>query len=78
MFPVILNSCILINPTGNAWAAAGMIRVLGTIQRSKYAGALQQQQEDLADWIQEIYGGMYPHQVRSLTSNQGRFLHICL
>ncbi|KAG6373675.1 Six-hairpin glycosidase-like protein [Boletus reticuloceps] len=48
--------------TGNAWAAAGMIRVLGTIQRSRFAGSLQQQQEDLASWIQEIHGGMYQHQ----------------
>ncbi|KAF8556640.1 hypothetical protein OG21DRAFT_1554694 [Imleria badia] len=48
--------------TGNAWAAAGMIRVLGTIQKSQYADVLQQQQEDLANWIQEIHGGMYSHQ----------------
>ncbi|KAF8129060.1 Six-hairpin glycosidase-like protein [Boletus edulis] len=48
--------------TGNAWAAAGMIRVLGTIQRSRFAVSLQQQQEDLASWIQEIHGGMYRYQ----------------
>ncbi|KAG8215875.1 Six-hairpin glycosidase-like protein [Butyriboletus roseoflavus] len=47
--------------TGNAWAAAGMIRVLGTIQRSQFEDSLQQQQEDLANWIQEIHGAMYPH-----------------
>lgn len=47
-----------------------MIRVLGTIQRSQFAGSLEQQQQDLADWIQEIHAGMYPHQVRSLTPSQ--------
>ncbi|KAI9462083.1 Six-hairpin glycosidase-like protein [Boletus coccyginus] len=48
--------------TGNAWAAAGMIRVLGTIRGSQYAGSLGQQQQDLADWIQEIHDGMYRYQ----------------
>ncbi|KAH7910426.1 Six-hairpin glycosidase-like protein [Hygrophoropsis aurantiaca] len=46
--------------TGNAWAAAGMIRVLGTIQRSQYANQLKGQQKDLANWVREIHGGMYP------------------
>ncbi|KAF9220660.1 hypothetical protein BS17DRAFT_713741 [Gyrodon lividus] len=47
--------------TGNAWAAAGMIRVLGTIQRSQYANSFKSQQGDLANWVREIHGGMYPH-----------------
>ncbi|KAG1760255.1 Six-hairpin glycosidase-like protein [Suillus occidentalis] len=47
--------------TGNAWAAAGMIRVLGTIQRSPYANAFKSQQNDLANWVDEIHGAMYPH-----------------
>lgn len=47
--------------TGNAWAAAGMIRVLGTIQRSPYANSLKSQQNDLANWVDEIHGAMYPH-----------------
>ncbi|EGN97365.1 hypothetical protein SERLA73DRAFT_184047 [Serpula lacrymans var. lacrymans S7.3] len=46
--------------TGNAWAAAGMTRVLGTIQRSQYDKSLANEQKDLANWIQEIHGGMYP------------------
>ncbi|KAH7922253.1 hypothetical protein BV22DRAFT_1094989 [Leucogyrophana mollusca] len=46
--------------TGNAWAAAGMIRVLGTIQRSQYANQLKGQQKDLANWVREIHGAMYP------------------
>ncbi|KAG1727760.1 Six-hairpin glycosidase-like protein [Suillus paluster] len=47
--------------TGNAWAAAGMIRVLGTIQRSQYADSFKSQQNDLANWVHEIHGAMYPH-----------------
>ncbi|KAF9231375.1 hypothetical protein BU15DRAFT_90927 [Melanogaster broomeanus] len=46
---------------GNAWAAAGMIRVLGTIQQSQYAKSFQSQQKDLANWVKEIHGGMYPY-----------------
>ncbi|KAG1856048.1 Six-hairpin glycosidase-like protein [Suillus subalutaceus] len=47
--------------TGNAWAAAGMIRVLGTIQRSPYANSLKSQQNDLANWADEIHRAMYSH-----------------
>ncbi|KAH7886788.1 Six-hairpin glycosidase-like protein [Phlebopus sp. FC_14] len=47
--------------TGNAWAAAGMIRVLGTIQRSQYANSMKGQQTDLANWVREIHSGMYRH-----------------
>ncbi|KAG2043990.1 Six-hairpin glycosidase-like protein [Suillus americanus] len=47
--------------TGNAWAAAGMIRVLGTIQRSPYANSLKSQQNDLTNWADEIHQAMYPH-----------------
>ncbi|KAG2113578.1 Six-hairpin glycosidase-like protein [Suillus discolor] len=47
--------------TGNAWAAAGMIRVLGTIQRSSYTSSFKSQQNDLAHWVHEIHGAMYSH-----------------
>ncbi|KAG0694705.1 Six-hairpin glycosidase-like protein [Suillus ampliporus] len=47
--------------TGNAWAAAGMIRVLGTIQRSPYANSFKSQQTDLANWVHEIHAAMYSH-----------------
>ncbi|KAF8837158.1 hypothetical protein BDN67DRAFT_957060 [Paxillus ammoniavirescens] len=47
--------------TGNAWAAAGMLRVLGTIQQSQYANSFKSQQEDLANWVQEIHHGIYPY-----------------
>ena len=49
-----------------------MIRVLGTIQGSQYADSLEQQQIDLVNWVQEILGGMYLHQVRPLALNQDR------
>lgn len=46
--------------TGNGWAAAGMLRVLGTIKNSEYANVLKNQQNDLASWIKEIHTGIYP------------------
>ncbi|KAI5895280.1 glycoside hydrolase family 105 protein [Schizophyllum commune H4-8] len=45
--------------TGNGWAAAGMLRVLATIQHSQYADDLKDQQKDLEDWIFEIQAAMY-------------------
>ncbi|EPQ53342.1 hypothetical protein GLOTRDRAFT_117313 [Gloeophyllum trabeum ATCC 11539] len=47
--------------TGNAWAAAGMLRVLRTIAQSQYANTMKHEQIDLANWVGEIHGGMYPH-----------------
>lgn len=45
--------------SGNGWAAAGMLRVLGTIQQSPYSKQMKNQQKDLASWIGEIHDGMY-------------------
>ncbi|KAI0246244.1 Six-hairpin glycosidase-like protein [Lactifluus subvellereus] len=47
--------------TGNAWAAAGMLRVLGTLKSSPSRGSFNSQIEDLGDWVAEIHGAMYPH-----------------
>ncbi|KAH9911354.1 Six-hairpin glycosidase-like protein [Epithele typhae] len=47
--------------TGNAWAAAGMLRVLGTIQRSSYAKDFTAQQSSLVSWVSEIHDAMYAH-----------------
>lgn len=47
--------------TGNAWAAAGMLRVLSTIKQSEFASSMKSQQRDLANWVQEIHDGMYLH-----------------
>ena len=41
-----------------------MLRVLGTIQNSAYAGAMKSETNDLASWVSEIHAGMYAHQVR--------------
>lgn len=45
--------------TGNGWAAAGMLRVLGTIKNSQYAGNFQNEQNNLTNWVLEIQDGMY-------------------
>ncbi|KAI0259577.1 Six-hairpin glycosidase-like protein [Gloeopeniophorella convolvens] len=47
--------------TGNAWAAAGMLRVLGTMQSSPFAGKLKHQIKDLGTWAADIHAAMYPH-----------------
>ncbi|KDQ58245.1 hypothetical protein JAAARDRAFT_155953 [Jaapia argillacea MUCL 33604] len=47
--------------TGNGWAAAGMLRVLATIQRSSFANGMKNEQIDLANWVREIHGAMYSH-----------------
>ncbi|KAI0740138.1 Six-hairpin glycosidase-like protein [Earliella scabrosa] len=47
--------------TGNGWAAAGMLRVLGTIQHSQYADSMRDQANDLISWVDEIHNGIYPH-----------------
>ncbi len=49
--------------TGNAWAAAGALRVLATIQRSRAAFAMKSQQHDLVQWVGEILDGAWPFQV---------------
>jgi len=38
-----------------------MIRVLGTIKNSQYAGSFKNEQKDLIDWVLEIQGGMYQY-----------------
>ncbi|KAL7423979.1 hypothetical protein Q5752_001564 [Cryptotrichosporon argae] len=42
--------------TGNAWAAAGIIRVLATLMRSDYADAMSDQRADLQNWAEGILG----------------------
>ena len=49
--------------TGNAWAAAGALRVLATIQRSHAAKAMKSQQGNLVNWVEEILDGAWRHQV---------------
>jgi rhamnogalacturonyl hydrolase YesR len=40
--------------TGNAWAAAGMLRVLATLKWSQFDAAMQSEQNDLRSWAEEI------------------------
>jgi len=49
---------------GCGWAAAGAMRVLATINNSRYATIMQSQQNDLAQWVNEILTGVWQYQVR--------------
>jgi rhamnogalacturonyl hydrolase YesR len=53
--------------SGNAWAAAGMLRVLQTLRYSRQASNFVQQQADLTSWIHEIVDSSMNYQVRSQT-----------
>ena len=68
--------------TGNAWAAAGMFRVLQTIRLSSSSSSFTQQQADLATWIEEIVKAAWSYQVSTtahahiaLASDQGGRRH---
>ena len=50
--------------TGNAWAAAGMLRVWATIAHSTFAGNMACQMNDLQTWITEILNGAQGQVVR--------------
>jgi rhamnogalacturonyl hydrolase YesR len=49
--------------TGNAWAVAGALRVLATIQGSSAAESMKSQQEDLVCWVRETLDGVWKFQV---------------
>jgi rhamnogalacturonyl hydrolase YesR len=49
--------------TGNAWAAAGALRVLATIQGSSAAESMKSQQKDLVHWVRETLNGVWKFQV---------------
>lgn len=44
--------------TGNGWAAAGMLRVIGTIINSHFRSQFRSEVEHLKMWIEEIHMGM--------------------
>ncbi|PWY96818.1 Six-hairpin glycosidase, partial [Testicularia cyperi] len=46
--------------TGNGWAAAGMLRVLATIEQSESSLDMVNQKNDLVSWINEILDASYP------------------
>ena len=47
--------------SGNAWAAAGMTRVLATILHSPFSTAFASEAVDLAAWINEILTASFLH-----------------
>ncbi|PCH34530.1 hypothetical protein WOLCODRAFT_133503 [Wolfiporia cocos MD-104 SS10] len=47
--------------TGNAWAAAGMLRVLSTMVHSQYESDMSNEINDLKNWVAEIHNGMYSY-----------------
>lgn len=59
--------------TGNAWAAAGMLRVLGTIKNSQFAKSMKSEQTDLTNWVKEIHNAMYSHIVSKRPSFKWNF-----
>ncbi|KAK0202286.1 Six-hairpin glycosidase-like protein [Desarmillaria ectypa] len=64
--------------TGNGWAAAGMLRVYATIQKSQYQSAFSTELDDLASWTVEIQKAMYErvdktHIFRNYVDNESTF-----
>jgi len=53
--------------TGNAWAVAGMLRVLETIKKSYVAHSMRSQQSDLVQWVSKTLDGVWTHQVRAFS-----------
>lgn len=50
--------------TGNGWAAAGMLRVVATIQNSPYADEYSAQTANLTSWVVEIVEAAFKTQQR--------------
>ncbi|KAF5369773.1 hypothetical protein D9758_001319 [Tetrapyrgos nigripes] len=57
--------------TGNAWAAAGMLRVLATLNYTSQAQNFVAQRANLTSWIQEIITATWQHQ-----SENGTLLNV--
>ncbi|KAL9712558.1 hypothetical protein Ac2012v2_003795 [Leucoagaricus gongylophorus] len=65
--------------TGNAWAAAGMLRVHQTLKYSSEAEKFVDQQANLTQWINEILGASWAHQtpnggLRNVIDDQTSYL----
>ncbi|KAK0215147.1 Six-hairpin glycosidase-like protein [Armillaria fumosa] len=64
--------------TGNGWAAAGMLRVYATIQKSQYESTFSSEMDDLISWTLEIQKAMYEavdntHIFRNYVDNDSTF-----
>jgi hypothetical protein len=46
---------------GNAWAAAGIMRIIATMRRSRYTRGLNREMDELDIWMCEIFEGVYQH-----------------
>lgn len=53
------TATLINNPSGNAWAALGMLRVSTTITKSKFASQMTQQVTDLNSWTKQILDGTF-------------------
>ncbi|KAI0321459.1 Six-hairpin glycosidase [Amylostereum chailletii] len=53
--------------TGNAWAAAGMMRVLATLRASEEGQSMIFQQANLIDWIDQTLIGVWKYQQKNGT-----------
>ncbi|PFH52600.1 hypothetical protein AMATHDRAFT_189281 [Amanita thiersii Skay4041] len=62
--------------TGNAWAAAGMLRVLASLKHSTEANKFSEQQADLREWIQEIVSAAWSYQVPHHQTAFGTLLNV--
>ena len=49
---------------GNAWAAAGMMRVWAIIHHSRFSTQMEGQKHNLTQWVDEILTGVWSYQVR--------------
>jgi hypothetical protein len=58
----------VLSAKGNAWAAAGMLRILSTMNHTTGGISLLGQQANLTQWINEILVASWGHQVRPCTS----------
>ena len=63
LLPVLRHFIADIPAIGNAWAAAGMLRVLMTMNRTTQAERFEEQSANLALWINEITESAWRYQV---------------
>lgn len=61
---------------GNGWAAAGMLRVLGTIKNSNFASSMTSEQQDLINWVTEIHQGMYGNLVSTELLAHSQYMNV--
>lgn len=68
--------------TGNAWAAAGIVRVIATIQQSQFKDEMKNEINDMKAWAEEILKATRDnmsdkHMVRNYVNNASSFEDSC-